>query len=112
MQLDVWYRIGFISLVKENWTQAISAYRKVLDFDPDSFEAWNNLSKAYIKHGDKQRAFRTMQEAIKLNYDEWKLWDNYIAVCADVGAINELIESWNRLIEIKVSCLERRCSSH
>src|SRR5699024_4174383 len=89
MQMDAWYRIGYITLLQQNWEQAAKAYRRVLQFDEDSFEAWNNLSKAYIQLGDKQRAMRTLQEAIKCNFEEWKLWDNYIAVAADVGAFNE-----------------------
>ena len=104
MQVDAWYRIGFISLQQEQWEAAATAYRQVLQFEAEEgsgFEAWNNLSKAYIKLGEKARAMRTLQEAIRLNFEEWKLWDNYIAVAADVGAFGEVLEAWGRLIDLK-----------
>ncbi|KAI2796359.1 Tetratricopeptide repeat domain 27 [Blomia tropicalis] len=100
-QPDLWFRIGYIGLIEENWELAANAYRQVLQFEENSFEAWNNLSKAYIKLGDKPRAMRTLQEAIKCNFENWKIWDNYIAVAIDVGAFNEAIEAWNRLIDFK-----------
>lgn len=101
IQTDIWYRIGYIGLEKEDWKMAADAYRHVLQFDTESFEAWNNLSKAYIHSGEHLRAWHTLQEAIKCNFDEWKIWENYLLVCASVGAFGEMIESWNRLIELK-----------
>ena len=106
MQADVWYRMGYIGLIQEDWNLSVMAYRKVLQFDTDSFEAWNNLSKAYIKLGDKERAMKTLQEAIKCNFEQWKIWENYIAVCADLGEIWEIIHAWHRLIDIKGTYLD------
>ncbi|OTF82558.1 tetratricopeptide repeat protein [Euroglyphus maynei] len=106
MQVDVWYRIGYIGLIQEDWNLSVMAYRKVLQFDTDSFEAWNNLSKAYIKLGDKERAMKTLQEAIKCDYEQWKIWENYIAVCADLGEVWEIIQAWHRLIDIKRTYLD------
>ena len=101
IQIDVWFRIAFAAMSVEDYELAATAYRRVIQFDTTSFEAWNNLSKAYIKLNQKGRAWKTLQEAIKCNYDEWKIWDNYIAVCVDVGAFAEAIQSWHRLIDIK-----------
>ncbi|XP_027199162.1 tetratricopeptide repeat protein 27 [Dermatophagoides pteronyssinus] len=106
MQVDVWYRMGYIGLIQEDWNLSVMAYRKVLQFDTDSFEAWNNLSKAYIKLGDKERAMKTLQEALKCDFEQWKIWENYIAVCADLGEVWEIIQSWHRLIDIKKTYLD------
>lgn len=100
MQTDAWYRIGYINLTQSNWEEAANAYRHVLQFD-ESFEAWNNLSKAYIKLGDKVRAFRTLKEAIRCNFEEWRVWENLVAVAADVGAFRDLLSGWHRLIDLK-----------
>lgn len=101
IQIDVWFRLAFAAMMTEDYELAASAYRRVVQFETNSFEAWNNLSKAYIKLGQKARSWKTLQEAIKCNYDEWKIWENYIAVCVDVGAFAEAIHSWHRLIDIK-----------
>lgn len=55
-----------------------------------SFEAWNNLAKAYIKLGQKDRAWRALQEAVKCNYDNWKVWDNLMAVSTDCADFHEV----------------------
>jgi tetratricopeptide (TPR) repeat protein len=101
MQIDVWFRLAFAAMITEDYELAASAYRRVVQFEVYSFEAWNNLSKAYIKLGQKSRSWKTLQEAIKCNYDEWRIWENYIAVCVDIGAFAEAIHSWHRLIDIK-----------
>ncbi|CAJ0584491.1 unnamed protein product, partial [Mesorhabditis spiculigera] len=37
-----------------------------VDLEPEHFEAWNNLSAAYLRLNQKKRAFDVLQEAIKL----------------------------------------------
>ncbi|RWS30146.1 tetratricopeptide repeat protein 27-like protein, partial [Leptotrombidium deliense] len=64
-------------------------------------EAWNNLAKVYIKLNDKPRAWKTLQEALKCNYEEWRIWENYLFVSIDVGAFDDVISAWHRLIDLK-----------
>lgn len=101
MQLDALQRLGYAALLVEDYELAANSYRRVVESDLDNFQAWNNLSKAYIKMKDKMRAYRTLQEALKNNYENWKIWENFIVVCVDVGAFNDVINSFNRLIDIK-----------
>lgn len=54
------------------------------------FEAWNNLAKCYIKSGQKLRAFYTLQEAVKCNYENWMVWDNLMIVSVDCGCFEEV----------------------
>lgn len=55
-----------------------------------SFEAWNNLSKAYVKMNQKHRAWLILQESLKWNYENWRVWDNYMVVSTDVGRFHEV----------------------
>lgn len=106
MQLDVWYRLAFAALDIKNYELSAKAYRRVVHFESNSFEAWNNLSKVYIKLKQKQRAWKTLQEALKCNYDEWRIWENYIAVSVDIGAFGDAIQAWHRLIDLKGKYLD------
>jgi len=56
------------------------------------FEAWNNLSKAYVKMNQKVRAWTTLQESLKWNYENWRVWDNYMIVSTDVGKFSEVCQ--------------------
>lgn len=31
---------------------------------------------------DRDRAFRTLQEALRSNYDNWRMWENFLVVSA------------------------------
>ena len=101
LQISTWQRLGYAALFVEDYELAVRSYRRFVEFEPDVFEAWNNLAKAYIKLGRKTVAYSTLQEAIKCNYEEWRLWENYLIVSTDVGSFEEVIRSWHRLIEIK-----------
>lgn len=103
LQIDTWNRLAFAALYVEDYNLSVRAYRRYVEFEPDVFEAWNNMSKAYIKLGQKVTAYNTLQEAIKCNYDQWKLWDNYMIVALDIGSFEEVIRSYHRLIDIKRS---------
>ncbi|GBN98457.1 Tetratricopeptide repeat protein 27, partial [Araneus ventricosus] len=73
----------------------------VVMLDPDNFEAWNNLSNAYIRSQQKERAWRSLQEALKCNYEEWRVWENFLAVSTDLGVFEDVIRAWHRLLDIK-----------
>lgn len=103
LQPDVWYSLATAAMTVEDYDRSAQAYRRYLSFEDDSFEAWNNISKAYIKLGDKPRAWRTLQEALKCNYDEWRIWENYMFVSVDIGALSEVIRAWHRLLDLKKS---------
>ncbi len=55
-----------------------------------NFEAWNNLSNSYIKLGQKARAWKVLQEAVKCDYDNWKIWDNLMVVSTDCAEFEEV----------------------
>lgn len=63
----------YAALNIENWVVAANAYRNYTYLEQREFEAWNNLAKAYIKLGDKERAFKVLNEALKCNYDNWQV---------------------------------------
>ena len=55
-----------------------------------SFEAWNNVAKCYVKLGQKARAWRVLIEAVKCQYENWKVWDNLMVVSVDCGHFAEV----------------------
>ncbi|XP_076631465.1 tetratricopeptide repeat protein 27-like [Colletes latitarsis] len=101
IQENVWMRLGFAALQTENWKLAATAYRRYCALEPSTFEAWNNLAKAYIKLGDKTRAWKTLQDAIKCNYDSWQVWDNLMIVSIDLGHFSEVIRCYHRILDLK-----------
>ncbi|KAJ8014188.1 hypothetical protein DPEC_G00037660 [Dallia pectoralis] len=101
MQLGVWFSLGCAYFALEGYEGAAKAFQRCVGLEPDNAEAWNNLSTAYIRLRQKTKAFRTLQEALKCNYEHWQIWENFIAVCADVGEFAEAIKAYHRLMDLR-----------
>ncbi|CAL7943542.1 unnamed protein product [Xylocopa violacea] len=101
IQENVWLRLGFASLQTEDWKLAVIAYKRYCALEQSTFEAWNNLAKAYIKLGDKVKAWKSLQDAIKCNYDRWQIWDNLMVVSIDLGHFSEVIRCYHRILDLK-----------
>jgi len=101
LQEGVWLRLGFAASEIEDWNTAASAYRRYCSLNAESFEAWNNLARCYIRLQQKNRAWKALQEAIKCNYDNWMVWDNAMVVSIDCGEFEEVIKAYNRILDLK-----------
>lgn len=101
LQETVWARLGFAALTLENWELAATAYRMYTNIEPNGFESWNNLAKAYINLQDKKRAHKVLHEAIKCNFNNWKVWENFLYVSIDTGHFEDVLNAYNQLIELK-----------
>lgn len=103
---NVWARIGFAALTIERWELAAKAYRHLTNIEPNGFESWNNLAKAYLNLGRKDRAYKILAEAIRCNYDNWKVWENFLVVSVDTGNFEDVLNAHHRLIELKTRYLD------
>ena len=50
-----------------NFPKAIAALQKMIDEQPESWFAYNNLALAYFYSGNKEEAFRTVEEVLEKN---------------------------------------------
>lgn len=107
LQEVTWLGLGFAALTLERWEEAAVAYRRYTQLEPLGFESWNNLAKAYIKMGDKMRAHKILQEALKCNFNNWKVWENFLLVSVDTGHFEDAINAFNRLIELREKYFDR-----
>ncbi|ESN95972.1 hypothetical protein HELRODRAFT_86233, partial [Helobdella robusta] len=101
LQIGLWFTYGCAGLSCGRFEKAATAFRRCVNLDNDNFEAWNNLATAYIRSHNKPRAFVTLQEAIKCEYENWRLWENYLIISVDIGQFEETIRAYHRLLELK-----------
>ncbi|KAK3914871.1 Tetratricopeptide repeat protein 27 [Frankliniella fusca] len=101
LQTTLWFQLGYASLQHEDWTSAATAYRRCCFLDPENFEAWNNLAKAYVKLGQKNRAWKALQEALKWDFENWRVWENYLLVSLDCAVMDEVIRAYHRILDLK-----------
>ncbi|KAK6617314.1 hypothetical protein RUM44_005645 [Polyplax serrata] len=101
LQKEMWYRLGYAALMEEKWDVSATAYRRYVVLDPECFEAWNNLGRCYCELKQKERAWRALQEALKVDYSNWKVWDNYMVVSSDLKMFDDVIKSYHQILNIK-----------
>lgn len=101
MQLGVWFSLGCVYLTLEQYDGAARAFQACVGIEPDNAEAWNNLSTAYVRLKKQNKAFLTLQEALKCNYESWQIWENFLLVSTDVGAFRDVIKAYHRLMELR-----------
>ncbi|KAK2495965.1 hypothetical protein MC885_000327 [Smutsia gigantea] len=101
LALGVWFSLGCAYLALEDYGGSAKAFQRCVTLEPDNAEAWNNLSTSYIRLKQKAKAFRTLQEALKCNYEHWQIWENYILTSTDVGEFSEAIKAYHRLLDLR-----------
>ncbi|XP_075932796.1 tetratricopeptide repeat protein 27 isoform X2 [Anarhichas minor] len=101
MQLGVWFSLGCAYFALEGYEGAAKAFQRCVGLEPDNAEAWNNLSTAHIRLQKKDKAFCTLREALKCNYEQWQIWENFLVVSTDIGEFAEAIKAYHRLMDLR-----------
>lgn len=107
LQENAWARLGYAALALERWELAAHAYRQYTSIEPNGFECWNNLAKAYINLGDKKRAHKILKESLRCNFDNWKVWENFLIVSVDTGNFEDVLNAHQRLAQLKEKYLDK-----
>ncbi|XP_017491754.1 PREDICTED: tetratricopeptide repeat protein 27 [Rhagoletis zephyria] len=101
LQEKIWLRLGYAAIKLERWELAVHAYITYTHIESLGFESWNNLAKALVKLGDKKRAHKVLSESLKCNYNNWKVWENFMIVSVDTCNLEDAMNAYSRLSELK-----------
>ena len=88
IQPEIWLRLASAAMKLEMWELGAQSYRSYCSYEMDSFDAWNNLAKCYIKLDMKEVAWRVLQEALRCDYGNCKVWDNLMVIATDIAKGN------------------------
>ncbi len=81
-------------LAKEDWSEAITLFEKVVDEEPDNADAWNYLAFSHRKQGDLDTAFDYYGKALELDPEHLGaneyLGEAYLQVDDMEGALAQL----------------------
>jgi len=58
------------------------------------------MATALLKLNRKRDAWQALKQATSGNYENWRIWQNYLLVCIDLGEFPETIRSMRRIIDI------------
>jgi tetratricopeptide (TPR) repeat protein len=85
---------------KRNLNEAIKAYDKALQLDPESALALNNKGIALADLGKYDEAIRAYEEAIEVDSKYAEAWNNKGIALADLGKYDEAIDAYEEAIEV------------
>lgn len=87
---------------QDKFDEAIKAYDKAIEINPQFAEAWNNKGVALKARHHDEDAIKAYDEAIKLNPKFAMAWNNKGIVLHDIGKDNEYrsayIKAMSRLL--------------
>lgn len=99
--VQVYYNLGVLYILQQQWGRAIAVYEKLLNLKPDEATAWGFLAQIYAKLGQKEtaaeywaQAFRLKPELIKAQ-DYHKLGQTFW----EQGKVEDAIDLYQRAIE-------------
>lgn len=101
LQEGVWFSLGCAAMAAENLELASKAFHRCVSLDGGNGEAWNNLANVYIKRGQKPPAHLALKEGLKVNYESWHMWENFLVVSVDIGAFNDAISAYHRMMDLR-----------
>ncbi|CAL1534608.1 unnamed protein product [Lymnaea stagnalis] len=101
LQIPVWFTYGCAAMACQKFEDGAKAFKRCVNIDFDNFEAWSNLATCYARLKQIKKAYATLQDALKCNYESWKLWENSLIIGTDCGAFEDVIRSYHRLLDLR-----------
>jgi tetratricopeptide (TPR) repeat protein len=100
---DYWIKIGDdLALNKSNTQEALAAYEKAIQIDPDNIGAWDN--KALVLYILDQQAYRKVLDLSEMrltkNPQDARAWQAHAEALASLGRQDEANQSSKKALEI------------
>ena len=104
-----WFALGSIRIQIEDWLGAIEAFRRAIQIADDDAESWSNMAVAFLNLKEQEStqhnlkaAFTAMKRSTSLKRENFKLWQNLLAVAIKLSPppYEDIIIAQARLIDL------------
>ncbi|KEG04331.1 conserved Plasmodium protein, unknown function [Plasmodium vinckei vinckei] len=76
---DIWFILGCAYMKIDKFDQAIKAFTRMISMtNENTAMAYGNLAYLYMKNNVYKAAKICINQAVKINNNEWKYWDTYL----------------------------------
>jgi len=97
----VWFRLGTICMALKDWELALLAFSKVVQQEPEEADAWANVAAIHMHNKNPAEAFPALVESLKLNRNNWRVWNSKLYTCMDLKRYDEAIQASITLINLR-----------
>jgi tetratricopeptide (TPR) repeat protein len=91
---------GYAAGTSGNWADAVAAYSKAIELNPQYAEAYNNRGIANDDMGNYNQSIKDYNKAIELNSQYAKAYNNRGVAYYNLGNYNQAIKDYNKAIEL------------
>ncbi|CRH02357.1 conserved Plasmodium protein, unknown function [Plasmodium relictum] len=76
---DIWFILGCSYMKIDKFDEAIKSFTRMISMtNENSAKSYGNLAYLYMKKGAYKPAKICINQAVKVNNNEWKFWDTYL----------------------------------
>jgi tetratricopeptide (TPR) repeat protein len=97
---DTWYTKGLDLYFDHKYDEAIKAFDKAIEIDPQSSTLWDAKGLALDKLNKHDEAIKSYDKAIEINSHDSKTWNNKGEALSRLNKDNEAIQAFDKAIEI------------
>ncbi|MBD2136633.1 tetratricopeptide repeat protein [Anabaena sp. FACHB-1237] len=97
----LFFELGYLQNIKQNYQAAISSFDKALEFKPDDQYAWNNRGISLNNLGRYEEAIASYDKALEFKPDDQYAWNNRGNSLYNLGRYEEAIASYDKALEFK-----------
>ena len=94
------FNAGVTCYNRSEIVNAIQAYQKVIELDPNYIEAYNNLGIIYQEIGKPEEALKTYQKAVQINPRYEKAYNNMGIIFQLKGEDEKAMEAFKKVLSI------------
>ena len=92
---------GFTAMKLGEFEKAAEFFRRCSRIEPESAEAWNNCSAAFLHQKETRKAWRILKEALKFSFDDWRIWNNFLTASVSLGEFRDAIAAVHRILDLR-----------
>jgi tetratricopeptide (TPR) repeat protein len=93
--------MGLVYKAQKKTDQAVAAYRKLLDSDPQYPEAWYNLGLVYLQIQQFREAEQALMSAAKFNKRYYQAWFNLGVLYTKINQEDKAIQAYHKALDIR-----------
>lgn len=96
----IWFRTGTISMQLQDWDEALISFSNVVQQEPEESDAWANVAAVHLHNKRPLEAYPALNESLKFNRNNWRVWTTKLYTCLDLGKYDEAIQSTNLILDL------------
>ncbi|MFW9996685.1 MAG: tetratricopeptide repeat protein, partial [Candidatus Odinarchaeota archaeon] len=85
----------------EKLNRAVKVFNRVIEIEPDFYEAWYNKGITLDKQNDYSEAAKAYEKAIEIKPDFYEAWNNKGTALANQGNYSEAAKAYDKATKIK-----------